>query len=130
MNLQVMKSNRLSWAVTIFVSVVSIVIVVSARAGADAENGYGEPALNDRIPLQIAVVANAPKTTLAFTLTNNRKRDLEVTPVGINLSQIIVEKPNGEQVRMVGYATILKMGVVKPSESATWKVEIDRELRA
>ena len=118
--------NRNFYSATTAVLVI-LSIVIGAVAG---ETNKAKPNNDEKVTLQISTVVGAPNITLAFTLTNNRKNDLETTPVGINLSQIIVKKPNGEQVRMVAYATILKMGVVKPSESVTWKVDIEREFQA
>ena len=73
--------------------------------------------------LEVAVVLDAPGTTLAFTLSNKSSQIVETTPLGTNYNRIIIEKPDGTRHEHFSWKRGIPPVKIGPEASRTWRME-------
>lgn len=124
LQMYLLRRQKLCFAMLLILAVMDVSRVPSF--GAEVEKAKQNP-----VTLRVAVVMDAPTTMLAFKLTNNGDSEIKVVPAGTSPSHIVIEKPNGEEVEFFSAATVMKFGVLKPAQSAVWKLEMRKifELR-
>lgn len=103
---------------------ISMPVVAAINVAMAQEKPIEKTTTENQVVLKIAVVASAPKTTLAFIVTNNGKTELRTSTFAATWNRIVVSDPDGKTVEVYDRVMEIEPTIIKPSESKTWKVEI------
>lgn len=99
--------------------------MIAAQSISVAEESVTEETIRSgQVVLQVAVVTNAPNTTLAFTARNNGKTELRTSTFVGTWNRIVITDPDGKMMEVYDRVMEIEPTIIKPSESKIWKVGI------
>ncbi|OGF50603.1 MAG: hypothetical protein A2044_00985 [Candidatus Firestonebacteria bacterium GWA2_43_8] len=101
-----------------------ILIISVCFAGGKQPNDSGLKLLNVRTELGVSL--SEDPLTIVFIVENNSKNELKMSPLGTSDSRIVLIKPDGTEVELFAWAEVTKFIIVKPGESFTQKMPLER----